>query len=103
MNEAPVVESKLAVNGPSLPRTFCDERLYNLDIGYWSMVPIQNELAASLISFYIETDHSYVGFFDVDLFLEDLVYCRQRFCSSFLVSAVLYAASVRGQLRLNRP
>jgi hypothetical protein len=94
------MESELTVQGASLPRTFCDDRLYKLDIGYWSMVPIQNELAASLISFYIETDHSYLGFLDMDLFLEDLIHCRQHFCSSFLVSAMLYNASVGGRFRL---
>jgi hypothetical protein len=91
--ELPLVESERTVQGPNLPRTFCDDRLHKLDIGYWSMVPIQNELAASLISFYIETDHSYLGLLDTDLFLEDIIYCRQRFCSPFLVSAVLYNAS----------
>ncbi|RGP64023.1 nitrate assimilation regulatory nira [Fusarium longipes] len=68
---------------------YCDNRLERLQIGYWSKVPISNEDAASLISFYLQTDHKIMGFFDADLFLGDLVDCRQRFCSSFLVSAVL--------------
>jgi hypothetical protein len=88
-----LIDSERAVQKPSLPRTFCDDHLHKINIGYWSMVPMQNELAASLISLYIETDHSYLGFLDMDLFLEDIMYCRQRFCSPFLVSAVLYNAS----------
>jgi hypothetical protein len=102
-NKLPLMEGERTVQGPSPPRTFCDDRLHKLDIGYWSMVSIRNELAASLISFYIETDHSYLGFLDVDLFLEDLIHCRQHFCSSFLVSAVLYNASVGSHLRLYYP
>ncbi|CAG7559863.1 unnamed protein product [Fusarium equiseti] len=68
---------------------YCDSRLECLNIGYWSKVPVSDEVAASLISFYIETDHNILGLFDADLFLQDLVECRQRFCSSFLVSALL--------------
>ncbi|KAF5565741.1 cercosporin resistance protein [Fusarium phyllophilum] len=63
---------------------FCDSRLENLQISYWKKISISNEVAASLISFYIENDHKILGFFDADLFLDDLVTCRQRFCSPFL-------------------
>ncbi|KAM0418945.1 hypothetical protein ACHAPT_012103 [Fusarium lateritium] len=70
----------------------CDSRLEKLQISYWTKVPVSNEVAASLISFYIGTDHKIMGFFDADLFLQDLVECRQRFCSSFLVNSVLCLA-----------
>jgi hypothetical protein len=73
-------------------QNYCDSRLERLHIGYWSKIPISDDFAASLISFYINTDHKIMGFFDADVFLEDLVECRQRFCSSFLVSAVLCMA-----------
>ncbi|CAG7558172.1 unnamed protein product [Fusarium equiseti] len=65
-------------------QNYCDSRLERLQIGYWSKIPISDDFAASLISFYINNDHKIMGFFDADLFLEDLVECRQRFCSSFL-------------------
>ncbi|KAK1969089.1 hypothetical protein LY78DRAFT_726793 [Colletotrichum sublineola] len=72
---------------------YCDSRLERLQIRYWTKVPISNELAARLISFYLETDHAVMGFFDADLFLDDLLACRQNFCSAFLVAAVLCIAS----------
>lgn len=82
---------------PSASGDHCDNRLQRLRISYWSKIPVSDEMAASLISFYIEKDHKFFGFFDVDLFLEDLVECRQRFCSSFLVSAILCLACVSVQ------
>ncbi|KAG6028780.1 hypothetical protein E4U41_000583 [Claviceps citrina] len=68
---------------------FCDARLHNLQIHFWTRVPIPNRLAASAISFYLETDHLTAGVFDADLFLTDLVEQRLQHCSSFLVSALL--------------
>ncbi|KAK2009234.1 hypothetical protein LZ32DRAFT_620785 [Colletotrichum eremochloae] len=79
--------------GPRPPPQYCDSRLERLQIRYWTKVPISNELAARLISFYLETDHAVMGFFDADLFLDDLLACRQNFCSAFLVAAVLCIAS----------
>lgn len=77
------------------PRSkYCDSRLENLQISYWTKISVSNEVAATLISFYIENDHKISGFFDADLFLDDLVACRQRFCSPFLVSSVLCVACV---------
>ncbi|TVY67688.1 putative transcriptional regulatory protein [Fusarium oxysporum f. sp. cubense] len=67
-----------------MPEKYCDSRLEKLQISYWTKVPVSDELAAALISFYILNDHKILGFFDVDLFLDDLVQCRQRFCSPFL-------------------
>ncbi|KDN63562.1 hypothetical protein CSUB01_09347 [Colletotrichum sublineola] len=59
--------------GPRPPPQYCDSRLERLQIRYWTKVPISNELAARLISFYLETDHAVMGFFDADLFLDDLL------------------------------
>lgn len=73
---------------------FCDGRLNQLKIGYWTKAPVSDELAATLISFYLETGHATMGFFDVDLFLRDLTEHRQDFCSAFLVSALLCLACV---------
>lgn len=82
------------VEGPSPPQRLCDHRLHLLQISYWSRVPITNEYAALVISFYLETDHPFLGFFDADLFIQDLVGRRMRHCSAFLVSSLLFLACV---------
>jgi hypothetical protein len=73
---------------------YCDSRLNNLDIGYWTRVPITNEKAAAAISYFLETDHASFPFFDAELFLDDLTNHRPRFCSALLVSALLGLACV---------
>jgi hypothetical protein len=60
----------------------------------WSDVQISNELAANIISFYLEVDYRTLPFFDLDLFLEDLVHNRPYFCSSLLVNSLLSWACV---------
>lgn len=77
------------------PCFYCDDRLRQLRIGYWTSVPISDESAASVISLYLTLDHPLHGFFDADLFLTDLVDHRLRFCSPILVSALLHLACVR--------
>ncbi|KAI1843691.1 hypothetical protein JX266_010137 [Neoarthrinium moseri] len=74
---------------PQLTR-YCDGRLADLRIEYWTRVPIPNNFAASILSLYLETDHPLLGLFDPDKFIGDLVNRRERFCSSFLVASVLY-------------
>ncbi|KAF4452232.1 Nitrogen assimilation transcription factor nit-4 [Fusarium austroafricanum] len=68
----------------------CDERLEELNIGFWSSVPIPSDLAAKVISLYLETDHPILGSFDPALFVEDLIHCRAGYCSKLLVSAIMY-------------
>jgi hypothetical protein len=70
--------------------TLCDERLKKLNIGFWTSVPIPSDLAAKIVSLYLETDHPLLGPFDPDLFLADLVDCRTNHCSEILVSAIMY-------------
>ncbi|KAI4158631.1 MAG: hypothetical protein LQ342_007283 [Letrouitia transgressa] len=84
--------STSSVLGPLQARSYLDERLHGLSIGYWTRVPISDELAADIISFYLEVDHPSLGFFDADLFLGDLVGHQLRFCSAFLVSSLLFYA-----------
>jgi hypothetical protein len=74
---------------------YCDERLNHLLIGFWTPTPIGDETAARAISLFLETTHPILSFFDADLFLSDLVHHRHRFCSPFLVSALLSYACVR--------
>ncbi|KAH7265046.1 uncharacterized protein BKA55DRAFT_660600 [Fusarium redolens] len=68
----------------------CDERLEELNIGFWTSVPVASDLAAKVISLYLETDHPLLGPFDPTLFVEDLIHCRTNYCSKLLVSTVMY-------------
>ncbi|CAK7210663.1 hypothetical protein SBRCBS47491_000851 [Sporothrix bragantina] len=71
---------------------FIDDRLQLVQIEYWTSVPISNSAAASILSFYLEYDHTLFNTFDADLFLSDLVECRSDFCSAFLVNSILFFA-----------
>ncbi|KAJ4254295.1 hypothetical protein NW762_009886 [Fusarium torreyae] len=68
----------------------CDERLEELDMSFWTAVPIPSDLAAKIISLYLETDHPLLGAFDPDLFVNDMIKCRTEYCSHLLISAVMY-------------
>ncbi|KAK7937461.1 uncharacterized protein PG986_014329 [Apiospora aurea] len=71
-------------------RRYCDERLSSLRISSWTTVQINDELAARIISLYLEVDHPLLGTFDPDLFVADLISVERRHCSSLLVNALLY-------------
>lgn len=73
-----------------------DSRLAELDMSFWTTVPIPNDLAAKVLALYLETDHPLLGTFDPDLFLDDLVNRRSRYCSGVLVSALMYWGCVGG-------
>ncbi|KJZ70704.1 hypothetical protein HIM_09888 [Hirsutella minnesotensis 3608] len=81
-----------AYHDPAPPRRLCDDRLERLQIDFWSKVPLKDDDAACIISFYLETHHAVFGLFDADLFLEDLVQRRLTFCTPFLVNSLLYLA-----------
>jgi hypothetical protein len=85
---------------PAPPPKYCDERLAMLDMSMWTTVPISNDLAAAAISLYLQIDHPLLGFFDADVFLEDLLAGRPRYCSTLLVSALLFWALVSHLLKL---
>ncbi|KAK1979961.1 hypothetical protein LZ30DRAFT_724643 [Colletotrichum cereale] len=74
---------------PPPPLIHRDLRLKNLNIGFWTVVPITDQDAADIISLYLETDHSMLGLFDADLFLDDLIGKQVRYCSALLVNALL--------------
>jgi len=82
------------------PKEHCDLRLNDLSISFWTRVPITNRSASTLISTFLETDNSAVGFIDKDLFLTDLVQHNPTFCSAFLVNSILYLACVSNPLIL---
>lgn len=73
---------------------WCDPRLGQICIGYWTRVVVSNDFAAGAISTYLETDHALLGFFDAELFLSDLIEQRLDYCSPFLVSSLLCLACV---------
>lgn len=72
--------------------------LKQLDITYWTDVPISSELAGRVISLYLEIDYPVLPLFHADLFVQDLVQRRGYFCSRFLVSALLSWACVSKSL-----
>lgn len=80
----------------SLPTAgrYIDSRLALLDISRWTDVPMNSHSAAEAISLYLVNDHPLLGFFDANLFLDDLITGNTRFCSKLLVNALLGWACV---------
>lgn len=83
-----------AISGPLEDRRYCDARLNQLKIDYWTKIPIGDEFAASVLSYHFETYHAIFGCVDVDLFLSDLVNHKLDYCSPFLLSAIMSFACV---------
>jgi hypothetical protein len=84
------------IPGSSQHLQYCDARLSNLDVKYWTTVPIHDELAARAISNYLENYHPLTGFFDADLFLTGLTDSNSEHCTAFLFNALLCQACVSG-------
>jgi len=80
--------------GPQLPDGFFDMHLQQLNVAFWTLIPITNQYAAAVISLYLSTDHPILGLFDAELFVSALVAGTLDFCSPFLVSSLLAFASV---------
>lgn len=66
-----------------------DSRLRGVNFQIWTEVPISNELAAILISLYLEIDHPWCPLFDADLFLNDCKQGNTFFCSKLLINGLL--------------
>ncbi|KAI0122989.1 hypothetical protein BJ170DRAFT_642885 [Xylariales sp. AK1849] len=73
--------------GPHPSPYYHDVRLAYLDVAYWTTVPISNHCAADAISMYLEITHPFMGLFDADLFLDNLVNKKFSYCSPFFVSS----------------
>lgn len=87
-------------NKPADHPQYCDSRLSQLNIEFWTSVPLSSTQAASAISLYLETHHPIWSFFDASLFVRDLVECRtdpESTCSPLLVSSLLAFAMVSNQ------
>lgn len=87
------------VAGPVPDRQYCDPRLNHLNMGFWTRIPISDEFAACVLSYYFESDHPIFPCVDADLFLSGLVDHTLEHCSPFLVSALLSFACVCTFLR----
>ena len=66
----------------------------SLDMSYWTTIPIRNELAITIMTKYLSENHHMFGFFDAELFLNDLLERKLDFCSAFLVNSVFSCACV---------
>ncbi|KAK8011920.1 hypothetical protein PG989_000180 [Apiospora arundinis] len=84
------IPSELVQANPPFPHEYCDARLRNLDISFWTNANISDEFGRRCISLYLTTDHPLFGFFDPHLFIGDLVEQQEGFCSRFLVNALLH-------------
>lgn len=71
-----------------------DDRSRNVKIRFWTTVAISDDLAAELLSRFVEIEIPVYGLFEPETFIEDLVSQNTRFCSSLLVNAILFWASV---------
>lgn len=93
------------VSTEALPARYADARLERIRIQYWTEIPIQDDVAARIINIYLVNETSWWGDFDVDLFLDDLINFRTRFCSRLLVHALLAwsSVSVTHSVRLTLP
>jgi hypothetical protein len=80
---------------PAPTRNYCDSRLNHLHIEYWTRISISDELAARVISYHLEANHSKFACVDADLFLSSLVDRKLEYCSPFLVCALMGIACVR--------
>ena len=86
-----------AVSSSKAPREFSvyiDSRLARVEIRRWTNVAITNHLAADAISLYLKIHQPWWGLLDVDLFVDDLLSGRTKFCSQLLVNALLAWACV---------
>ncbi|KAI1812280.1 hypothetical protein GGS20DRAFT_558587 [Poronia punctata] len=72
---------------------YCDERLHNLQVEFWTNIGISSDYAARVISLYIRTDHPLLGLFNPYLFVTDLVDKSTKYCSRFLFHSIMYLGS----------
>ena len=73
---------------------YIDHRLDRLNIRMWINAPITNQFAAGAISLFMANEQPLVAFFDPDLFLDDLISGGETYCSSLLVSSLMFFACV---------
>lgn len=90
-----MANSTLAPLAPASEFTLCRDRLLqDLNIRFWTDVPIAGSFAAHALASYITLEHCIAGSFHPTLFIDDLILCKQRFCSRLLLNSVMYYACV---------
>jgi hypothetical protein len=93
--------SHISRDQPAKGIAYCDDRLHNLNISYWTDIAVTNDFAAQVISLYLQTDHPILGLFDPYLFIGDLITMKEQFCSRLLVHSLMYLACVSPEAPLN--
>jgi hypothetical protein len=89
----PIAKSSMNY-GPTKAPAYFDPCLANLDIRFWSTIPVDSSFAAEVISIYLETDHPVLSPFEPAFFLSGLVGNDISICSAFEINALLAFASV---------
>jgi hypothetical protein len=80
--------------GPQLPKGYFHTQLCNVNIAFWTSIPVSDQFAAESISLFLATDYPFNGFFNSELFIKSLMQGTSDFCSPFLVSSLLAFACV---------
>jgi hypothetical protein len=75
-----------------------DPRLSSVKAARWTSVTNDDGLVSRLLAVYFQFEYSRTRLFQKDLFLDDLVRGRRRFCSPLLVNCILANAAVRWPL-----
>ncbi|KAH7157455.1 N-terminal fungal transcription regulatory domain-containing protein [Dactylonectria estremocensis] len=70
--------------------TLYGHRLRGPILGFWTNIPISDEMASQALSLYFKTDHPLLGPFHAEFFIRDLVAHKGAYCSSLLVNALMY-------------
>jgi hypothetical protein len=73
---------------------FIDPRMAKIKASRWTAVTTDDVLVTKLIGIYFQFQYPLNIFFQKDLFLNDMLRGKSRFCSSLLVNTILAAASV---------
>jgi hypothetical protein len=87
--------SKFIPQPPQLSSPDLGSRLQTLNINYWTIVPIRDEVAKKVLCLYFDTDHALIGSFEPDTFIYDLVSRKKgSYCTSLMVNALMFWACV---------
>lgn len=71
-----------------------DPRLSSIKASRWTAVTSDDTIVQKLLEAYFLFDYTFYAFLHKDLFLDDLIAGRERYCSSLLVNALLAQACV---------
>ncbi|KAI0142576.1 hypothetical protein F4776DRAFT_612622 [Hypoxylon sp. NC0597] len=69
-----------------------DPRISSMSVSSWTTVSSDNTMLRVLLQIYFVFEYPFHPFFHKDMFLEDMLVGRRRFCSPLLVNAILGAA-----------